>query len=206
VCSSVPIAWWMAFQHSHEPYKGLFASALVIMIASQVTSYVKARAEASQIKVDGGLIERPETTDHRVWSRSDCPDSACPTFWVPVSSSSPSGSVYTVFERLVIVSRSDAASEVIAAPTGAHEFDEAATDAEVGSEAESESEPATDSVTGTVTEPGDAAQETSDKDTTEQVRNNVRDDRDRRESRDNHENRDNRGGQVWGSWGAASHE
>lgn len=199
------IAWWLAFQDEHGPYKLLFASALVIMVASQVTSYVKARAEASQIKVDGGLIERPERLIIGLVSLG------LSGLGVPYILGAgliilAIGSVYTVLERLVIVARSDAASEVIAAPTGAHEFDEAATDAEVGSEAESESEPATDSVTGTVTEPGDAAQETSDKDTTEQVRNNVRDDRDRRESRDNHENRDNRGGQVWGSWGAASHE
>lgn len=193
------IAWWLAFQDEHGPYKLLFASALVIMVASQVTSYVKARAEASEIKVDGGLIERPERLIIGLVSLG------LSGLGVPYILGAgliilAIGSVYTVLERLVIVARSDAASEVIAAPTGAHEFDEAATDAEAGSV--EESEPATD----TVTERGDPTQETPDKDSAEQVRNNVRDEHARRESRDNHEDRDNRGGQVWGSWGAASHE
>ena len=39
------------------------------------------------------------------------------------------GSVYTVIERLVLVGRSDAASEKIAAPTGATEFPSAGEDA-----------------------------------------------------------------------------
>ncbi|MEJ6548341.1 CDP-alcohol phosphatidyltransferase family protein [Corynebacterium sp. USCH3] len=118
------IAWWMAFQHDHEPYKGLFAAALVIMIASQVTSYVKARAEASQIKVDGGLIERPERLIIGLVSLG------LSGLGVPYILGAglillAVGSVYTVFERLVIVSRSDAASERIAPPTGAKTFDDA---------------------------------------------------------------------------------
>lgn len=117
------MAWWMAFQHDHEPYKGLFAAALVIMIASQVTSYVKARAEASQIKVDGGLIERPERLIIGLVSLG------LSGLGVPYILGAglillAAGSVYTVFERLVIVSRSDAASERIAPPTGAKSFDD----------------------------------------------------------------------------------
>lgn len=121
------IAWWMAFQHDHEPYKGLFALALVIMVASQVTSYVKARAEASQIKVDGGLVERPERLIIGLVALG------LSGLGVPYILGAglvilAAGSVYTVLERLVMVARSDVASEKIAAPTGAAEFDTDSTD------------------------------------------------------------------------------
>lgn len=115
------IAWWMAFQHDHEPYKGLFAAALVIMIASQVTSYVKARAEASGIKVDGGLIERPERLIIGLVALG------LSGLGVPYVLGGgliilAIGSVYTVVERLLIVARSDLAQESISAPTGAKDF------------------------------------------------------------------------------------
>ncbi|MGV0742445.1 phosphatidylinositol phosphate synthase [Mycolicibacterium sp. XJ870] len=51
------LLWWAAF--------GLDSAALVVatmicLIASQVISYIKARAEASGLRGDGGIIERPE--------------------------------------------------------------------------------------------------------------------------------------------------
>jgi CDP-diacylglycerol--glycerol-3-phosphate 3-phosphatidyltransferase len=51
------LLWWAAF--------GLHNSALVVatmicLVTSQVISYIKARAEASGLRGDGGLIERPE--------------------------------------------------------------------------------------------------------------------------------------------------
>lgn len=115
------IAWWMAFQDDHEPYKWLFACALVIMVASQVTSYVKARAEASGIKVDGGLIERPERLIIGLVSLG------ISGLGVPYILGGglvilAIGSVYTVVERLLIVARSGLARETIAAPTGAKDF------------------------------------------------------------------------------------
>jgi CDP-diacylglycerol--glycerol-3-phosphate 3-phosphatidyltransferase len=117
------IAWWMAFQTDHEPYKGLFACALVIMVASQVTSYVKARAEASGIKVDGGLIERPERLIIGLVALG------LSGLGVPYVLGGgliilAIGSVYTVVERLVIVAKSSLAQETIAAPTGAKSFTE----------------------------------------------------------------------------------
>ncbi|HAJ52998.1 MAG TPA: phosphatidylglycerophosphate synthase [Corynebacterium variabile] len=118
------IAWWMAFQDDHEPYKGLFACALVIMVASQVTSYVKARAEASGIKVDGGLIERPERLIIGLVALG------LSGLGVPYILGAgliilALGSVYTVIERLVIVGKSDLARETIAPPTGAKDFPDA---------------------------------------------------------------------------------
>lgn len=116
------IAWWMAFQHDHEPYKGLFALALVIMVASQVTSYVKARAEASSIKVDGGLVERPERLIIGLVALG-LSGLGIPYILGAGLVILAAGSVYTVIERLVMVARSDAASERIEAPAGAREYD-----------------------------------------------------------------------------------
>jgi CDP-diacylglycerol--glycerol-3-phosphate 3-phosphatidyltransferase len=51
------LAWWAAFGlHSAE----LMVATLICLVASQVISYIKARAEASGLRGDGGLIERPE--------------------------------------------------------------------------------------------------------------------------------------------------
>ncbi|BDT90212.1 phosphatidylinositol phosphate synthase [Nocardia sputorum] len=51
------LAWWAVF---HEQHKPLFAATLVVLVTSQVISYAKARAEASGLSADGGIIERPD--------------------------------------------------------------------------------------------------------------------------------------------------
>ncbi|MFD3508467.1 phosphatidylinositol phosphate synthase [Nocardia sp. NPDC058666] len=51
------LAWWAVY---HEGSKSLFAVTLVVLVTSQVISYAKARAEASGLSADGGLIERPD--------------------------------------------------------------------------------------------------------------------------------------------------
>ncbi|MEV8440004.1 phosphatidylinositol phosphate synthase [Actinosynnema sp. NPDC051121] len=50
------IAWWAFGEGEH----GLAAATLVSLVGAQVTSYVKARAEASGLSADGGLAERAE--------------------------------------------------------------------------------------------------------------------------------------------------
>ncbi|UZJ26091.1 CDP-alcohol phosphatidyltransferase family protein [Rhodococcus antarcticus] len=50
------LTWW-AFTYAHS--RPLAAAALVCLITSQVTSYAKARAEASGFAAPKGLIERP---------------------------------------------------------------------------------------------------------------------------------------------------
>ncbi|MDQ2585331.1 phosphatidylinositol phosphate synthase [Saccharothrix yanglingensis] len=50
------VAWW-AFDAGE---RGLAAATLVSLVGAQVTSYVKARAEASGLSADGGLAERAE--------------------------------------------------------------------------------------------------------------------------------------------------
>jgi CDP-diacylglycerol---glycerol-3-phosphate 3-phosphatidyltransferase len=53
------IAWW-CFVLAGNRWLG--AAALVSLVAAQVISYVKARAEASGLAADGGLMERAERT------------------------------------------------------------------------------------------------------------------------------------------------
>jgi CDP-diacylglycerol--glycerol-3-phosphate 3-phosphatidyltransferase len=51
------LAWWAALG-LHSP--SLVAASMICLVTSQVISYIKARAEASGLRGDGGFIERPE--------------------------------------------------------------------------------------------------------------------------------------------------
>lgn len=51
------LAWWAAFGLHNT---SLVVATLICLVTSQVISYIKARAEASGLRGDGGLIERPE--------------------------------------------------------------------------------------------------------------------------------------------------
>jgi CDP-diacylglycerol--glycerol-3-phosphate 3-phosphatidyltransferase len=51
------LTWWAAFGLGSRP---LVVAALICLVTSQVISYIKARAEASGLRGDGGFIERPE--------------------------------------------------------------------------------------------------------------------------------------------------
>ncbi len=51
------LTWWAAFGLNDRP---LVAATLICLVTSQVISYIKARAEASGLRGDGGFIERPE--------------------------------------------------------------------------------------------------------------------------------------------------
>lgn len=51
------LAWWAAFGAHNTP---LVVATLICLVTSQVISYIKARAEASGLRGDGGIIERPE--------------------------------------------------------------------------------------------------------------------------------------------------
>lgn len=51
------LLWWIAFHMRDRP---LVIAALICLVTSQVISYIKARAEASGLRGDGGFIERPE--------------------------------------------------------------------------------------------------------------------------------------------------
>ncbi|BBX22317.1 CDP-diacylglycerol--inositol 3-phosphatidyltransferase [Mycolicibacter terrae] len=51
------LAWWAAFGMDSPP---LVVATMICLVTSQVISYIKARAEASGLRGDGGYIERPE--------------------------------------------------------------------------------------------------------------------------------------------------
>ncbi len=51
------LLWWIAFGLHDRP---LVVATLICLVTSQVISYIKARAEASGLRGDGGIIERPE--------------------------------------------------------------------------------------------------------------------------------------------------
>ncbi|ORJ57189.1 phosphatidylinositol phosphate synthase [Mycobacterium simiae] len=51
------LLWWIVFGLHDKP---LAIATLICLVTSQVISYIKARAEASGLRGDGGLIERPE--------------------------------------------------------------------------------------------------------------------------------------------------
>lgn len=51
------LLWWVAFGLHDKP---LAVATLICLVTSQVISYIKARAEASGLRGDGGIIERPE--------------------------------------------------------------------------------------------------------------------------------------------------
>ena len=51
------LVWWVVY---HEHSKQLLVATLICLVTSQVISYAKARAEASGLSADGGLIERPD--------------------------------------------------------------------------------------------------------------------------------------------------
>jgi CDP-diacylglycerol---glycerol-3-phosphate 3-phosphatidyltransferase len=51
------LLWWAAFGRDSAE---LVVATLICLVSSQVISYIKARAEASGLTGEGGLIERPE--------------------------------------------------------------------------------------------------------------------------------------------------
>lgn len=51
------LLWWAAFGLQSAE---LVVATMICLVSSQVISYIKARAEASGLSGDGGLIERPE--------------------------------------------------------------------------------------------------------------------------------------------------
>lgn len=118
------MAFWFATRD--EPHHLFMALCLIILVCSQVTSYVKARAEASGIKVNGGLIERPERLLIGLISLG-LSGLGIP-YILPIGLSIlTAGSIYTVLERLIIVAKSEQAHDKISAPEGAKEFTEAST-------------------------------------------------------------------------------
>lgn len=112
------ITWWLVY--SYEAHQSLVAASLVVLISSQVISYVKARGEASGFRMVGGLVERPERLIIGLVGVGlqgfGVPYAIDVAIWVLAA-----GSVYTVVQRLLIASRAPQAEDLTAAPEGAAE-------------------------------------------------------------------------------------
>lgn len=110
------ITYWLVFvDHAGQ---ATVAVALVVLALSQTISYIKARAEAGGLKVNGGLIERPERLILAVgglFLEGIGVSSALETaLWILAV-----GSVFTVVQRLIKASRDPQAGQLIAPPAGA---------------------------------------------------------------------------------------
>jgi CDP-diacylglycerol--glycerol-3-phosphate 3-phosphatidyltransferase len=93
-------------------------AALVCLVAGQVISYVKARAEGAGLTADGGLVERPERLIAALvgtgFEGLGIPFALATGLWLLAV-----GSVWTVGQRIAAVHRSarDAAASSPASPS-----------------------------------------------------------------------------------------
>ncbi|MDY3127978.1 MAG: CDP-alcohol phosphatidyltransferase family protein [Corynebacterium sp.] len=110
------IVWYLVYiDHAH---RATVAATLIVLVSSQVISYVKARGEASGFKIVGGLVERPERLILGFLGVGleglGVPYVLPVCLWVLAF-----GSVLTVYQRLNIAANNPTASAVIAPPAGA---------------------------------------------------------------------------------------
>jgi CDP-diacylglycerol---glycerol-3-phosphate 3-phosphatidyltransferase len=95
------VTWWCLASGQ----QALGVAALVSLVAGQVISYVKARAEGAGLRADGGLVERPERLILVLvgsgFEGLGIPFSLATGLWLLAV-----GSVWTVGQRIVAVHRS----------------------------------------------------------------------------------------------------
>lgn len=112
------IAYWLVYIDQAE--KSTVVVALAVLGLSQTISYIKARAEAGGLKVNGGLIERPErlilAVGGLLFEGLGVNMALEVALWTLAI-----GSVITVVERLYMASRDPKANQRIAAPAGVPE-------------------------------------------------------------------------------------
>ena len=115
------VTWWLLYGVGVHPC--FIAASLVVLVSSQVISYVKARGEASNLRITGGLVERAERLIVALGGLalsgmgiSYALEGAVCLLAV--------GSVFTVVQRLVEAARDPRAAEVIAAPAGAKTYED----------------------------------------------------------------------------------
>lgn len=112
------VTWWLIY--SYEANQALVAASLVVLISSQVISYVKARGEASGFRMVGGLVERPERLIVGLvgvgFQGFGVPYAIDIAIWALAA-----GSVYTVVQRLRMAHNAPQAADPVAAPEGAEE-------------------------------------------------------------------------------------
>ena|SRR5690349_5100400 len=104
----VGLSWYFFVEVSNRPLAG---AALVCLVLAQVISYIKARAEATGLQADGGLVERAErliiTLVGTGLTGFGVPHAIDVALWLLVVLS-----VITVVQRMISVRRS--AGEVLA--------------------------------------------------------------------------------------------
>lgn len=109
------ITYWLVFVDEAHP--STVAVSLVVVVTSQIISYVKARGEAGGLRMVGGLIERPERLILGLGGLAlegwGVPYAIEVALWVLAV-----GSVFTVIQRLVMASRDENSQTPVAAPTG----------------------------------------------------------------------------------------
>jgi len=110
------IIWWEVFVAGTD--RATVAATFVVLVCSQVTSYVKARGEASGFTMVGGLVERPERLIIGYLGIAlagfGVPWGFEVGMWVLAV-----GSVWTVIQRLIMASRDPLAKELSSPPAGA---------------------------------------------------------------------------------------
>lgn len=114
------IAYWVVYHYDAD--STLLILTLITMGSSQVISYVKARAEASGLKVNGGLVERAERLIIGLVGVGlqglGLSYSIYVAMWILAV-----GSVFTVVQRLYMVAKQPGALDAIAPPAGATDAD-----------------------------------------------------------------------------------
>lgn len=109
------ITWWLIY--TYEAHPSLVVASFIVLISSQVISYVKARGEASGFTMNGGLVERPERLIIGLVGVGlqgfGVPYAIDVALWVLAV-----GSVFTVIQRLGMAARAPQATDVIAPPAG----------------------------------------------------------------------------------------
>lgn len=110
------IAIWLIYVADAAPIN--VAVSLAVVVLSQTISYIKARGEAGGLKIDGGLIERPERLILGLGGIAlegfGVPHAVVVSLWILLV-----GSVITVVQRLLLAKNDEKASQRIAPPAGA---------------------------------------------------------------------------------------
>lgn len=112
------ITWWLIYTYEASP--ALVIASFVVLVSSQVISYVKARGEASGFKMVGGLVERPERLILGLGGLGlqglGVPYAIDVAIWLLAV-----GSVFTVAQRLYMAYKSPLAQRKMAPPAGSKE-------------------------------------------------------------------------------------
>ena len=98
------IVYWLVYVDHASSWT--VVACLIVLVCSQVISYIKARGEASGFKIVGGLIERPERLIIGLvgvgFEGLGIPYSIEVALWILVV-----GSIWTVIERMLQACRQD---------------------------------------------------------------------------------------------------